>query len=436
MAANLGLVAHAAQRKPHELAPRGLGDRHAQRSFAHARRPDEAQDRSLGILHQLPHGEKLQDALLDLFQAVVVGVQNLFREVDGARFLRPLLPRHRQQPVDVVAAHGGLGRHGRHGFELFQLLDALVEHVLGHARGLDLLAQLVELALLAAAQLFLDGLDLFVEVILFLRALHLPLHARLDVAVQIELLNLHIEHVGEARQPRRRIEDGQQLLLLLDAHLQIRGNGVGELGRLVHAHGGDDGFVVQRLLQLDVIFKQRRHALHQLLGRGRHLEVALAGAHRGHKEAVAVGDFKRLGALHAFHQHLDVAVGHLHALHDVADGPDLEDVLGLGLVDRGVVLRGEKDLAVAGERLFERAHARLPAHHERGHHVGKDDHVADGHHGQLARFVFFAGHSHRFVSISYTRGRRRKSPTDARSLWDCTAEVNRRRMKRRTNRSA
>ena len=47
MAANLSFVAHAAQRQPHELAPRGLGDRHAQRSFAHARRSDETQDRSL-----------------------------------------------------------------------------------------------------------------------------------------------------------------------------------------------------------------------------------------------------------------------------------------------------------------------------------------------------------------------------------------------------
>ena len=88
-----------------------------------------------------------------------------------------------------------------------------------------------------------------------MRALHLALHARLDVAVEIQLLDLHIQHVGQPRQPRRGVEDRQQLLLLLDAHLQIRGNGVGELGRLVHTHRGDDGLVVQRLLKLDVILK-------------------------------------------------------------------------------------------------------------------------------------------------------------------------------------
>ena len=256
MAANLGLVADAAQREPHELAPRRFGNRHAQRGFAHARRPGETENRTLGILDQLAHGEKLQNALLDFFQAVVVRVQHLLRVVNGARLLRALLPRHGQQPVNVVAADGGFGRHGRHGFQLLQLLDRLVEHFLGHSGGLDLLAQLVELALLAAAQFLLNGLDLFVQVVLFLRALHLPLHARLDVAVEVEFFNLDVQHVGNARQARRRIEDGQQLLLLLDAQLQVGGDGVAQLGRLVHAHRGDDGLVVQRLLQLDVLLEE------------------------------------------------------------------------------------------------------------------------------------------------------------------------------------
>ena len=127
------------------------------------------------------------------------------------------------------------------------------------------------------------------------------------------------------------------------------------LRRLIHAHAGDDGLVVQALLQLDVLLEEGSDALHELLDRRRHLEVRFAHAHGGHKEAVAVGNFERLGALHAFHQHLDVAVGHLDALHDVADGADLVNLLGLGLVYAGVVLGGEEDFAVAGERLFQRS---------------------------------------------------------------------------------
>ncbi len=248
MAANLGLVPHAAERQAHELAAGGLGNRHAQRGFAHARRSGEAQNRALGILDELTDGQKFEDALLDLFKAVVILVENLFGELDRARLLRLFLPRHGQQPVNVVAADGRLGRHGRHGLELLQLLNGLVENLLGHAGGFNLLLQLVELALFAAAQFLLNGLDLLVEVILFLRALHLALDARLHVAVEVELFNFDVEHVGDARQPRRRVEDGQQFLLLFDAQLQIGGDGVGELRGLIHAHGGDDRLVVERLL--------------------------------------------------------------------------------------------------------------------------------------------------------------------------------------------
>ena len=146
MAANLGLVAHAAQRHAHELAARRLGNRHAQRGLADARRPDEAENRALRILHQLPHGEKFKNAFLDFLQAVVVRVQDLLRVLDGANLLRSLLPRHCQQPVEIVARDGRLGRHRRHRLELFQLLHRLLKHILRHAGGFDLLLQLVELA--------------------------------------------------------------------------------------------------------------------------------------------------------------------------------------------------------------------------------------------------------------------------------------------------
>ena len=185
-----------------------------------------------------------------------------------------------------------------------------------------------------------------------------------------------------------------RLLFFLDAQLQVGGDGVTELGRLVQAHRGDDGFVVERLLELDVLLEEAGDALHQLLGGRGHLEGSLAGAHGGHKKAVAVVDLDGLGALHALDQDFDIAVRHFDALDDIADGADLVDILGLGLVHAGVVLGGEKDFAVGGEGLLEGAHAGLAAHHEGRHHVRKDDHVPDGHHGQLSRLGFFAGCGH------------------------------------------
>ena len=58
------------------------------------------------------------------------------------------------------------------------------------------------------------------------------------------------------------------------------------------------------------------------------------------------------------------------------------------------MLRGEEDLLVAGHGVFERAHAGFAAHHERRHHVRKDDDVPDGHHRQAFGIGFFLRSKH------------------------------------------
>ena len=124
---------------------------------------------------------------------------------------------------------------------------------------------------------------------------------------------------------------------------------------------------------------QLRPGLHLIAGRPQHhAEETFVGGNRYH-----------LAAFDAFHQHLDVAILQLEALHDVDDAADGVDFVRLGVVDGGVVLGGEKDLLVARHRLFERTHALLASHHERNHHVRKDDHVADGHHRQTFCIGFF-----------------------------------------------
>src|SRR5271163_4951711 len=294
MAADFGFVADATQRHAHELASGRLGYRHAKRSLTNARRSDEAEDRTLRIFYELADGEKFEDTFFDFFEAVVIFVENLFGVIDAAGFLGLFLPRHSQQPVEIISRDGRLGGHRRHRFELLQLLDGLLKNVLRHAGGLDLLLQFIELALLTAAKFLLDGLDLFVEVILFLRALHLPLHARLDGAVHIELLYLHIEHVGNTSEALGGIKDVEEFLLFGDFELEVGRDGIGELGWLVHADGGDHSLVVERLLKLDILFEERGDPLHQLLDLRSHFEQALAGLDGGNEETVSVVHLDRL----------------------------------------------------------------------------------------------------------------------------------------------
>ena len=145
--AHLGLVAHAAERKADELAARGAGDGLGERRLADAGRPHEAQDRPLGLHDQLADRQEFQDALLDLLEAVVVLVEDLLGALDVPDLPRRLLPRHRQQPVDVVAGDRGLRRHRRHPFEALQLGEGLLLDLLRHAGGLDLLGEFLELLL-------------------------------------------------------------------------------------------------------------------------------------------------------------------------------------------------------------------------------------------------------------------------------------------------
>src|SRR5260370_7562907 len=80
MPADLGFVAHAAQRQAHEAAAERARDRAAERSLADAGRPDEAEDRAARVGLELAHRQVLEDALLDLLQAVMIASH-------------PLLPR-------------------------------------------------------------------------------------------------------------------------------------------------------------------------------------------------------------------------------------------------------------------------------------------------------------------------------------------------------
>src|SRR5208282_6368491 len=114
MSANLSLIANAAKRNANELASRSAADGHRQRSLANSRRPKEAENRAFWILNELPHRQKFQDAVLNLFEPVVVFGKNLLSGFNVPQFARSLFPWYRQHPVQIIPRNGGLGRHRRH----------------------------------------------------------------------------------------------------------------------------------------------------------------------------------------------------------------------------------------------------------------------------------------------------------------------------------
>ena len=194
VAADLGLVADAAERHAHELAAGRAGDRLADRGLAGAGRADQREDGAGAAvlldaaLHaQLLDGQVLDDAVLDVLEARVVGVEHLAR-VHGLELLVGLLvPRHGDEPVEVGADRAGLGRLLAHALEPPELLVGLLAHLVRHAGLGDLRAVLLDDGGGVLAQLALDRLHLLAQEVLALLLVGALADVLADLAAQLQL---------------------------------------------------------------------------------------------------------------------------------------------------------------------------------------------------------------------------------------------------------
>ena len=109
VSADIRFVPHAAQAHACISTPHRLGDRFCNRCLAHARRPHQAQNLSLKTGSKRFYSQELHNTFLDLFQAVVVAVENglCFRQV------KPLLaffvPRQFEHCIQISAHHALFG---------------------------------------------------------------------------------------------------------------------------------------------------------------------------------------------------------------------------------------------------------------------------------------------------------------------------------------
>src|SRR5262245_44595483 len=106
MAANFGLVPHAAKRLAREFAAGGTGNRATERRLAYARRTDQAKDRALQAIGASLHRQIFDDPFLDLLETVVILVENSLGFGNVALETRLLAPWQAEQHVKIVARDG------------------------------------------------------------------------------------------------------------------------------------------------------------------------------------------------------------------------------------------------------------------------------------------------------------------------------------------
>ena len=332
------------------------------------------------FVHQRLHGQVLEDALLHLAQAVVVLVEDLLGLGHVELVLGDLGPGERQDPVDVVPDHRGLGAHRAHHLELLQLLAAADGGFLRHPLVADLLLELLDLVLelVAIAQLLLDRLHLLVEVVLLLRLLHLLLHAGADLALHLQDLNLPLHELEELLEPRPRRGRLQDRLLVLQLEGEVGHDGVGEPARIVD--GGHAGEHLRRdaLVELDVGFEGGLHLAEQRLQLHvpLHLLVELLGPDL--VEPLLGDERVEPHPPLSLDQRLHRAVGELEQLDDGGERAHREEVVEGRLVGLGLLLRGQHHGLVLAHGVLEGGDGLLAADEERHDHVREDDDVPQG----------------------------------------------------------
>src|SRR5690606_10105960 len=104
----------AAQRDANELTPERPRDALAERRLTDAGWAEQTQDGTTFVLFQLTNGQVLDDALLDLLEAVVILVEHAPYGRDVHVVFRRLVPRKIEDPIQVGAHHRVLGAADLH----------------------------------------------------------------------------------------------------------------------------------------------------------------------------------------------------------------------------------------------------------------------------------------------------------------------------------
>jgi hypothetical protein len=378
VAADLRLVADAADRDALELAPQRFRDRAPEARLPHPGRADEAEDRAGRVRVQFAHREVLEDPLLDVFEVVVVGVQHPFGVADVEVVGRLLGPGQLDQPLQVGADDAVLGRRGRQFRQPPELPVGRFARLLGQPGRLDFVLQFFDFGdlLVLFAELVLDRFQLLAEEELALAFVDFGLDLGLDLGAELDHFQLAGEDLREVAQPFGDVDFFQQLLLLGGLDPQRPGDQVGERARVVDVGDGQ----LQLLRQVgDLLDDLREGALDVAAERlqfGARFDLV---GHLGDPgdEVGAVADVVvEAHALGRLDEDPQRPVRHFHHPLDHADDAHLVEVVGGRLLQLRVLGGDHHQHPIAAEDVVDQLDRARLADRQRGDRVREGDRVA------------------------------------------------------------
>ena len=331
MPAYLRLITDAAERDTDELPPHRTGNRRSERRLADTGCTDEAEDGGILLRCQLTHGKIVEDALLDLFESVVIAFEHSARSIHIDRLFGRVHPRQFDQTVQIAADHTDLGTHRRADVEAVNLtLDGLAYSIgvrpLRESRAITIhIGGLIRIV----AELLMDCLDLFTQIKIALNLVHLLTYTTVDLLLDPHDVQLIDEHLIETMQACAHINGGKDILPHLMLQAQMARDNIRQTPHVLHDRDRHQRLGRNLMRELHPLLKFARNTvnecLHILCG-GRfhtllvnHMDIRL-------RVRLPLADLHDLRALLSIHQDPQHALGQAQKLTDLRNCTDIIEV--------------------------------------------------------------------------------------------------------------
>ena len=390
VAADLGLVPHAAQAEPDVLAVEAFGDGAGDAGLAHARGAHQADDLGLDVGGQLADGQHLQDAVLDLFQAVVVVVQDLLGLADVQVILGKGVPGQVQAGVQIGADDGGLLVAALHLGQAVHFFQELGLALFFQVQLQDAAAVVLRLGVgvVPLPQLAADDVQLLVEVIVPLVFVHGLVDLVADLLFDLHHLAFPAQQLDQLFQPAGEGVLVHHRLFVLVAEQEVGRDVLAQKDGVVAGHDGEHHVLGQALVQGQVIVKDALEAADHRVG----LEGVLflrAADRRGldgcQQELAAVVQVGHAGAVLALHQHPDQLVRDPQHLLDLSHHAVSKQVVPGGLVGVHLFLGDQEHVGIVAHRPLDGGDALVAAHLKVDQVVWEDHQPAQGNGRKMVR---------------------------------------------------
>jgi len=175
-----------------------------------------------------------------------------------------------------------------------------------------------------------------------------------------------------------------QSFLCLHLDREVRRDRIRERRGVLDLAQLDPGLGRKALVELCVILELVDDRAHQRLRLGPRARLFLDLLDLGNGIAVARDHIDQAGALDAFDQHADRAVGQLEELHGGRDDAEIVQSIAIGIVLARIELRDQEQLLVRGHRGFQRGNRFLAADEQRHDPMREDDDIAKRENGEKA----------------------------------------------------